>query len=142
MFAMHFLASRQQFGYYVCTGQDPSEDYTKPMKVYAVGEIFTLILHIVVTLKIHLFKKKRSLVDENVQHDNQKSISNFKINHIINIYLFTTLLNMLKLSATKPEDLHKYPNYLFVYYRSLAMPGVGSILLFSILFQRVKLLEN
>ena len=136
MLCWHFLAPRQPFGYYVCTGQDPSEDYTKPMKVYAVGEIFTLILHLVVTFKIHLFKKKQSLVDENVQYDNQKSISNFKINHIVNIYLFTTLLNMLKLSATKPEDLHKYPNYFFVYYRSLAMPGVGSMLLFSMYFIR------
>ena len=134
MFAMHFLASRQQFGYYVCTGQDPSEDYKKPIKFYPVTELLTIFLHIAIYLKIYLFKKKeKSAV---VKYVNTKSMTNFKIDYFVNIYLLTTALNMLKLSTTRPEDLHKYPNYLFVYYRSLAMPGVGILLLCSMYFTR------
>ena len=134
MFAFHLLASRQPFGYYVCTGQDPNADYKKTVKFYPVYELLTIFLHIAVNFKIYLFKKKESSVD--VKYGNQKSMTNFKIDYTVSIFLLTTLINMLKLSTTKPEDLHKYPNYLFVYYRSLAMPGVGIILLFSMYFTR------
>ena len=136
MFAWHFLAPRQPLGYYICSGQNPIEDYKKPIKFYAVAEIFTLILQITVNLKINLFKKKVTLVEGNIRHKNQKSITSRKIDYAVNIYIFITLLNILKLTPTRPEDLHKYPNYLLLYYRSLAMPGIGAILLFSVYFIR------
>ena len=132
MFVWHFTTPRQPFGYYICAGQDPREDYKRPITFYAVTEIFTLILHFAVNLKINIYKKKIIFVEGNAKNEKQKSLTSRKIDFTINIYLLITLLNILKLGATKPEDLQKYPNYLFIYYRSLAVPGAGSILVFSL----------
>ena len=135
-FAWYFLTPRQPVGYYICTGQDPSEDYKESLKVYAITELCSVLLHLVVNLKIHLYKRRKNSNGEHNKFDRSKSFASFTINLIGYIFLITAFLNMIKLSGTEPKDLQNYPNYLFVYFRSLAMPGVGTIIVFSMFFTR------
>ena len=53
----HYLG-HQPIKYYICTGLDPTEDFKKPIKIYGIVEIGSLVFNIFVAAKIYRFKKK------------------------------------------------------------------------------------
>ena len=55
-FAWFYKADHQIINYYMCTGTDPTEDFKKPLKLYAAVEIGSLLVHLLVYLRIAVYK--------------------------------------------------------------------------------------
>ena len=135
-FVWHFLTPRQTVIYYICTGQDPIEEYKKSLKVYSITEILSILLHLGVNLKVYIYKKKDLTHGKSRYYDKSKSLASSTTNLIAYSYLISTALIMTKLNGIKPEDLQKFPNYIYVYFRFLAIPGIGSLITFFMYFFR------
>jgi hypothetical protein len=53
-------AERQIINYYVCSGIDPREDFKKPVNIYSVTEISSLVLNIAIYIRIKIYKRADS----------------------------------------------------------------------------------
>ena len=56
-FCSYSFPGHQPISYYICTGLDPSQEFKKPIKIYGIVEIGSLIFNIFAAVKIYLFKK-------------------------------------------------------------------------------------
>ncbi len=50
----YLLTTRQPVGYYICSGQNPTQAMKHPFKSYGIVEIFSILLHFVIHLRIFL----------------------------------------------------------------------------------------
>ena len=56
----NFQTNHPFISYYICSGEDPNEDFKKPLKTYGIVEIGSLIIHLIVHLRIKLYKVSTS----------------------------------------------------------------------------------
>ena len=136
----YFLEERTPFGIFLCTGKDPTETMKHPLQSYNLQEWFSLILHIGIHLKIHMYKKKfpASPVPKPNFRRALKDIqlTNFDINLVAVLIVSLSTLIINKLSNAHPEDLSKYSFKYLVYFRSLAFAGLGIGVVCSMCFLR------
>ena len=114
-------------------------------------EIISILIHAVVYLRIHKYKKRRTVGPENhkaytqtklLSNLDSQSLLGIGINLLMIITFASTTLIATHLAKGKPEDIDKYPNYLYVYYNSLIAPGTIGILFVSLIFKRNKHLRK
>jgi hypothetical protein len=53
-------AERQIINYYVCSGIDPREDFKKPINIYSVMEISSLVLNIAIYIRIKIYRNAKN----------------------------------------------------------------------------------
>jgi hypothetical protein len=137
------LLSHQPLGYYICTGLNPTEALKHHPKFYGIWEISSIVLHLIIHLRIHVHKKKlhsnilsEISISQKLKNLEPTSFASFAINLMSIVFLISTTFMLQYLSKSNLEDLSKFPNYLFLYFRSLALPGFGCIFLVFVYFVR------
>jgi len=140
-FIWFYTAEHQIINYYICTGKDPTEDLKKPLNIYSTIEISSILLHIVVSLRIKLYKFSTM---------NEQERTNFKSSFLFDVSkqslatLSTNFLNVLaivlalripaKLSQMKAEDMvHHQDLILFTY---LVLPALLGYFVTSVFYIR------
>ncbi len=120
-----FLADRQLINYYICSGEDPTEDFKKPQKSSKFVEIGSLVIHLIVYLKIKIYKMSNS---GNVQPSNgsignkfltemrTQSLESFSRNIIDFSLLGMTLLSASYLSKLEPAEMCNNKAFLQLHY--------------------------
>jgi hypothetical protein len=129
--AWHILAIRQPIGFYICCGRDPSLDNPRSTRVYGGIEIFSLLLHMLVYIKIKRYKQKGSIAPEprNIFQKGivlvdieSNTLATFAINFFSIFALCLTTVNVIVSNRLDPKTLNEYPNHFFVYYVFLVSP--------------------
>ena len=75
-FIWFFTADHQIINFYICAGKDPTEDLKKPLNIYNMVEISSILLHIVVSFRIKLYKFRTM---------NKQERSNFKSSFLFDV---------------------------------------------------------
>ncbi len=136
----HLLSLRQPVGYYICSGQDPTEAMQYPLKSYGIVELFSICVHFAIRLRIYFYKKKYSSSSTTSTFTTRKNsdikMADFVINTVGIVILGIATVFMMKLSSVAPENLSQYPTNIFVYIRSLVIPGLGNMIICSMYFSR------
>jgi hypothetical protein len=132
----HILADRQPIGFYICCGRDPSEDNPTPTKVFGGIELFSLLLHIFVFVRIKRYKQTATIDPEEprslfrkglVLHEIEANTSvTLGINTFSIFALCLTTINVIVSNRLDPKFFNQYPNHFFVYYIFLISPTVLS----------------
>ena len=136
----YLLSARQPIGYYICSGQDPTEAMKHPLKSYAIVEIFSILVHFAIRLRIYFYKKKDFSPSTFSTYLFQKKkgvkIADIVIHTSAIIILVISTVFMMKLSNVAPENLSQYPTIIFVYIRSLVLPGLGTGIICILYYKR------
>ena len=136
----YLLSVRQPVGYYICSGQDPTEAMKHPLKSYGIVEMFSIFVHFAVRLRIYMYKRNVSFTSTTSTITTQKNkgikMADFVIYSVGIIILVISTVFMMKLSSVAPENLSQYLTYLFVYIRSLVIPGLGNMIICILYFSR------
>jgi hypothetical protein len=131
----YLLTTRQPVGYYICSGQNPTQAMKHPFKSYGIVEIFSILLHFAIHLRIFIYKRNQAAAPNNPTFLTNKlkeiKMADFTINIVSITILAISTTVMIKLSSVAPTQLSQYPTNILVYTRSLALPGlaVGTVCL-------------
>jgi len=70
--AWFYKAEHQIINYCMCCGQDPTEDFKKPLKLYATTELCSIFINVIVYLRVHCYKSKNhQSLNVNIQNNFQ-----------------------------------------------------------------------
>jgi hypothetical protein len=140
----HFKVEYQSVGFYICTGHDPTIAEVNRTKIYGFVELFSALLHIVLYTRIYFYKNKGNILFNApsvtlklnfLKEFETQSLTTFAT-HFFGIFvLCASTYNTIQISGVKAKDFSNYPNYLFVYYRSLVSSStaiLGVALIFFI----------
>ena len=121
-----FPTDRQLINYYVCSGEDPTKDFKKPLEYNRIVEILTLIIHIIVYFRIKVYKINNSdishpagnsLIGNKFLSDiTAQSLESFSKNAINVGVLVMTVISASYLSQLEPEKICLYKNFLYLHY--------------------------
>ena len=67
-FVIYFLPVRQPLHYYTCADLDPTADLNHSLKVPAIFEIISIMLHVVIRFKIMYHRNVKAQVEPEVCH--------------------------------------------------------------------------
>jgi hypothetical protein len=128
----NFLTPFYLPGYYMCSGKDPTEANEKLPKIYRVLETVAVLLHVIIYLKIYIYKRKgNSILLHGVFNlksfglkDIEKSLlANYNITQFVGILIVIGSAIIVKpLEGANPKDYGHYPLNLIVYFRNLIGP--------------------
>ena len=121
-----FKAEREALNYYICTGQDPTVDFKKPLKVYGFVEIASFVIHLFIFIRINLYKRSIMANQINVQsclfksqfleRINALSLKTLVVNAVGISFLALLMINTLFMSMINPGDLTDYKNFVHIHY--------------------------
>ena len=140
-FVWFFTAKHQIINFYICTGKDPTEDLKKPLNIYSTVEISSILLQIVISLRIKLYKFHAM---------NEQERSNFKSSFLFDVSkqslatLSTNFLNVLAivlalripaiLSQMNAEEMVQHQNLILFAY--LIIPPLLGYFVTSVFYIR------
>ena len=148
-FVIYSLPVRQPVHFFVCADLDPRPFIAHPLKVPAVLEVGSVVLHLILKLSIAVKLKfqvrvppidnhPRTLCIKNefLKAVEQQSIADFTSNILGMICLtLLSLYSILTNSLIKPE-INEYPNYLYLYFLQFVFPCLVSFLIPSVHYLR------
>jgi hypothetical protein len=131
----HSLTPFYLLGYYICSGKDPTEANKNLPEFKGVLEIVAAVLHIIIYLKIYIYKHKgQSILPQRVYclktfglKDIEKSLlANYNITQFVCILIMIGSAVIVKpLEGEDPKNYRQYPLNLIVYFRNLIGPSLG-----------------
>ena len=132
-FVWFYKADHQIINYYMCTGTDPTEDFKKPLKLYAAVEIGSLLVHLLVYLRIAVYKVGVAEPAQTIgmsqvkifflSEDDENSIASLATN-ILNIVGLCLLLGASAFfSMIPPSEMKNYSRELLITY--LVLPPLS-----------------
>ena len=126
-FAWFYKAEHQIFNYYMCSGADPTEDFKKPLKLYATVEVGSLLLHLLVYLRIGVYRVGLTQAAGMSQVKNfflskvaENSIASLATNILNVVGLCLLLGTSAYLSKMAPSEMKNYSWQILIAY--LVMP--------------------
>ena len=121
LFVWHTIAKFQTMGFCICTGQNISENRQNFPKARGVLEVISIILHIIIYLRISVYKRKNQNLT--VNSDKQSMFTYFY--NIFGIAVLCSLIFIMKRTENSPtSQLISYPNYIQFYYINLVVPSL------------------
>jgi hypothetical protein len=135
---LHEVASFQMPGritayYYICTGKSPLQDMDIPIKNTAFRDtliMFTILSHVIVIVRIHIYKRKQLLGEAGGQalvQCKKFSLALLSANAFLAFLMMLVLILVEKINLISLKDLNYYPNYSFEYLLRMACPIVFSV---------------
>lgn len=127
--------------YYICTGEDPTEVFKNPLKVYGFVEAGSFLIHLFVFIRIQIFKHKRKnelaitqgciSKSQYLEEINALSLGAFLVN-VFSITVFVLLfVSTMAMNRIKPSELEHYKSFIHVHYLvSLSLPGFLYIMIY------------
>ena len=150
-FIVHSSPTRHFVDFYICTGLDPSTDFSLPERSFLFDYAFkvaSFLIHVIIGMRIQIYKRKLSKSNV-VHHPRSKSFWLFSMNKytvitdiwepiMTSILLsFFVLLNLQKRNS-ELYKLNEYPYNVNEYFYTLIRPSLGCFLLICIKFLRDK----
>jgi hypothetical protein len=131
---LHEVASFQMPGritayYYICTGKSPLQDMDIPIKNTAFRDtliIFTILSHVMVIVRIHIYKRK-ILGEAGGQALGQSKKFNLPVltaNAFLAFLMTLMMLLVLQVNLISLRDFNCYPNYYLEYLLRMVCPHV------------------
>ena len=144
------LPGRFTLYYYLCTGKNPINDQDIPLKSIRemhVISIFTLFVHIVIPLRIFIYKKMTVPAKPTMNFSfnsviTKESITDITSTLIVSILLASSTIIFTRANKIPLFEFNCYPNYLLEYYMRIVWPnilGLTSVVL--IYYRNQKLLK-
>jgi len=142
-FVRFYTAEHQIINYYICTGINPTEDFKKPLKLYNVVELGTIIVNVLIFLRVHIYKhfQMKQIIPQSVlgKHSlfsdfNKQSLASVSTNIVNLVNLAVPIMLVGKLSGIKPDDLHIYQNIIVITY--LVSPGLFGLVFVLIYYAK------
>lgn len=96
--AWFITVDHQIISFYICSGQDPTEDMKKPLKIYHVLEITSLLVQLVICIRIKYYKFQ---MKHKVQNEDLKHIFVAQMSKDSLVNLTTSLINILAIVALR-----------------------------------------
>ena len=133
-FVIFFLPGRQPLFFYICANIDPKIDQSLPKKLSGILEMLSLLLHIIIKIRILVYKTKIDPEISNcflafkkataTQTLDKHSIANFSTN-FFSISIFSVLVIVIsKVNSLSPSEINEYPNYIYVYVHQFIYPNL------------------
>ena len=140
-FVWFYTAEHQIINFYICTGKDPTKDLKKPLNIYNIVEISSILLQVVISLRIKFYKFSTM---------NEQERSNFKSSFLFDVSkqslatLSTNFLNVLAivlalripaiLSQMNAEEMVQHQNLILFAY--LIVPPLLGYFVTSVFYIR------
>jgi hypothetical protein len=148
--AWFYQAEHQIINYYLCSGIDPTEDFKRPLKLYASAELGSIIINFLVYVRIKIHKKQ---YQENPQlgqtatmkqlfltDDVKNSIASLATNLHNLTSIILLLISAAILSNIPPANLKNYRNE--IYYVYVICPTLALAVFLFAYYIRHKPLRN
>ena len=145
-FAIFFVRHQQPINFYICADMDPTSFMSESQKIFGNLEIASFILHVILKLRIWIFKLKCGpdiLKDKNnVLNFDDKTFNDFAINTLL-IFFFAlyAILNQ-KVSSFDLATMNQFPSFILVQFFNLLGPGIIFITVCSFYYKRHKMLRR
>lgn len=147
-FVVAYLPGKQPVNYYICTGKNPEEDLEQNNKKnlpIVILSVLTVLLHIYSSFRIYRYKKEyrkknlcKTCTQANVSQKpfEKQSLSDFTSITVTLAVLSIFVFVLIRVAQADPQDLNKFPNYLFVYWINLGNEPIMSIILLTLSYLR------
>ena len=128
---IYVLPMRKPFGFYLCANVDPTPDLNDHERLHGVIELFSILLHITVNLRISIFKLKINQTIFFSRENFYKVIEKQSIGSITTSILSLCILLTLaairsKINSLSMTEINEYPNYYLLYCCQLILPNMLS----------------
>ena len=144
-------AEHQIINYYVCSGIDPTEDFKKPLKLYATTELGSVIINVLVWIRVQIYKRTSPKTENQDKRPfnlkkvfltelNYESLSNFTTSMVNLSMILFLLFGAAYLSKIKPEEMQNYQTAIHLQY--LVAPVFVSILFVAVYYLRHEPLQQ
>jgi hypothetical protein len=121
----HLTAKRQPIGFYICTGTNPLVDDPNPVKVWGIVELLSVVLHIIIIVRIQLFKRQRVIGPETRSNFlkglflgdiETEALLTFTTNVVTLFFMCLTAFNVAVINRIEPNSLNSFPyDHLFYF---------------------------
>ena len=140
-FVWFFTAEHQIINFYICSGNDPTEDLKKPLNVYGTVEFSSMLLQIIIYLRIKFYKfqtmkkhqrsnfKRSFLIDVSKQ-----SLATMATNFLNVITVCLSLLIAGILSRMNADEIVQHQNLILFAY--LILPALFSYFFLLVFYIR------
>ena len=146
-----FKAEHQIINYYVCSGIDPTEDFKKPLKLYAVTELGSALINVFVWVRVQIYKRTSTKTEVKDQKPlnlkklfltefHYESFAIFSTNMVNLLIIFFLLSGTTFLSRVKPEEMQYYQTTLYLVY--LLSPFCAATMFVAVYYLRHKPLQQ
>lgn len=145
------LPGRQPMNFYICSGICPDSSdvaFAKVNYVLIGTHVFSFLAHIVVRLKIFVFKWSSStsnggcVTSKFVTNFENQSLSDFTTNIAMVVLMGFATVTVTIVNNLKPEEANIYPDYLYVYQLHIYGPFVFGGFLPMVYYLRHKPLQT
>jgi hypothetical protein len=126
---------RQSIGFYICSGLDLTEPLKRPLRIYGILEIGSILLNIVVYFHIKLYKRSDATTPVQAPvlpshtrklfflKDIKPETLSSKLTNFLNILIIVIgTFNQALVNKISSKDINMFPYTLFVYYIFLIAP--------------------
>ena len=121
-----YQAEHQIINFYICSGIDPTEDFKKPLNLYATAELGSLLINFLVFVRVQIYNlryKEKPKASEStrlkklfISDDMKNSIASLATNFFNISGLILILLGSAILSKVPVQELHKYKSDIYCVY--------------------------
>jgi len=121
-----FQAEHEALNYYICSGEDPTEDFKIPLKVYGIVETASFLIHLFVLIRIQYFKTKSKpqlalthscfIKSQYLEEINALSLKTFLVNTCGSVNFAILFGSSMAMGMIKPNELANYKNFIHVHY--------------------------
>jgi hypothetical protein len=138
------MPGRSTLYFYICSGKSPLRDEDIPPKVGLTQQLVTIVsilLHIYILVKIHLYSKKVTVSQSFRISFTKMSIFNNSLSDLTTCFV-TVVLGLVVVIFTwqanqiPVKNFNCYPNYLFEYFLRMVGPNIFWITLVSLYYFR------
>ena len=145
---MALMPGRSTLYFYICSGRSPLKDQDIPAKVGLAQQLLTVVsilLHIYVLIKIHLYNKKVTITQTFRSTFAKMSIFKNSLSDLTTCFCTTILGSVVviftwKANQVPVKDFNCYPNYLYEYFFRMMWPIIfGFTLVLLYYFRNEKL---
>ena len=147
---MAMMPGRNTAYFYICSGKNPLKDKDIPVKIGLVLQLVTIIsilLHIYMLVKIHLYSKKVTITQTFRDTFSKMSIFNNSLSDLTTcfcsavlcagVFIFTRMANEVPV-----KDFNCYPNYLYEYFFRMMWPNIFAFMMAFIYYFRNKKMRS
>jgi len=146
---MTLAIGRYTLYYYLCSGKNPLPDHDLPLKsvrdLQAIS-LLTFILHVVIPLRIYVFKRKVSPANPTTSTSNatisKESLTDLVSSLVVAILFSSSSLVFTRANKIPVADFNCYPNYLLEYYIRMIWPSIFGLAAVVLIYHRNRKLLN
>ena len=143
---IYFLPMKKPLNFYLCAHLDPTPDLELPERLHGTLEIISLCMHLLVNLRISVFKHWINsislLKDKLMQQFEKQSVVSVTTNILSISVLLGMALIRSKIQKMPFTEINAYPNNYFIYSFQLLLPNLFALAIIMIYYLNHKPLRD